>query len=174
MNQINQNSFRNCAFIIASALLFFMSANMQAQIAIGGGLGYNEKVSGAGVTAKAQFNITNEIAISPGFTYFFGTAVYGFNQNMIAVDVNGHYFFDIMDDKLKIYPLVGLNFSSYKTGYSNYYFQTSEVSNSTFGANIGAGAQYKFTEKLSVYLEPKYVASEFGQVIVNAGILYQL
>ncbi|EGV44182.2 porin family protein [Bizionia argentinensis JUB59] len=160
--------------MIASALLFFMSANMQAQIAIGGGLGYNEKVSGAGVTAKAQFNITNEIAISPGFTYFFGTAVYGFNQNMIAVDVNGHYFFDIMDDKLKIYPLVGLNFSSYKTGYSNYYFQTSEVSNSTFGANIGAGAQYKFTEKLSVYLEPKYVASEFGQVIVNAGILYQL
>ncbi|WP_231931332.1 MULTISPECIES: outer membrane beta-barrel protein [Bizionia] len=176
MKQMNQKSFRNYTFILAGMMLLFTTAKMQAQIAIGGGLGYNEKISGPGITVKAEFNITDAIAVSPGVTYFFGNSLYGFNQNTLAVDLNAHYFFHLIENKLKIYPLLGANYSNYKTGasYYSYYYDTYEVSDSAFGVNIGAGGRWQFSEKLSVYLEPKYVVSDYEQIIINAGILFQL
>ncbi|HLV14143.1 MAG TPA: outer membrane beta-barrel protein [Xanthomarina sp.] len=177
MKKLNSKSIKSNRIFFALALLFFIAPQIQAQISIGGGLGYNEKISGPGITGKAEFNITEEIAISPGITYFFGSSLYGFNRNLLAVDANAHYFFEIIESKLKIYPLVGVNYSSYKSGsstYYGYYYGTSKVSNSAFGANIGAGARWAFSDKLSVYLEPKYVASDYGQVVINAGVLYQL
>ncbi|MEO8934768.1 MAG: outer membrane beta-barrel protein [Xanthomarina sp.] len=171
--------FKSKKALLVYTIIFLFGLHTQAQISIGGGLGYNEEISGPGITGKAEFNITEEIAVSPGITYFFGSSLYGFNRNVLAVDANAHYFFNIIDSKLKIYPLVGLNYSSYKSGGRNstiygYTYSTEKVSNSAFGVNIGAGARWAFTEKLSVYLEPKYVASDFGQVIINAGILYRL
>lgn len=176
MKHIIPMPFKNAKYLLAGLLFSFLVPQTHAQIAIGGGLGYNEKISGPGITLKAEFNITDNIAISPGATYFFGNSLYGFNQNTLAVDVNAHYFFQIIENKLKIYPLLGANYSNYKTGasYYSYYYDTYEVSDSAFGVNIGAGGRWQFSEKLSVYLEPKYVVSDYQQIIVNAGILFQL
>lgn len=176
MKHMKQKSFRNYTLILSVMMLIFTTSKMQAQIAIGGGLGYNEKISGPGITVKAEFNITDAIAVSPGVTYFFGNSLYGFNQNTLAVDLNAHYFFHLIENKLKIYPLLGANYSNYKTGasYYSFYYDTYEVSDSAFGINIGAGGRWQFSEKLSVYLEPKYVISDFEQIVVNAGILFQL
>lgn len=177
MKKLNVQTIKNNKIFLTLAVLFFIGTQIQAQISIGGGLGYNAEISGPGVTGKAEFNITEEIAVSPGVTYFFGSSLYGFNRNVLSVDANAHYFFEIIESKLKIYPLLGLNYSNYNSGsstYYGYYYGTSKVSNSAFGANIGAGARWAFSEKLSVYLEPKYVASNFDQVVINAGVLYQL
>lgn len=176
MKLLNIESFKNKKAVLTYAVIFLFGLQIQAQISIGGGLAYNEQVSGPGVTLKAEFNITENIAIAPGGTYFFGNSLYGFNQNILAVDVNAHYFFNLVDNKLKIYPLLGANYSNYKTGasYYSYYYNTYEVSDSAFGVNIGAGGRWAFSEKLSVYLEPKYVISDFEQFVLNAGILFQL
>lgn len=173
----NYNSIKNKIAFLTCATMLLFGLQAHAQISIGGGIGYNGEISGPGITGKAEFGITEEIAISPGITYFFGSKLYGYNRNLLAVDVNALYFFEIIESKLQIYPLLGVNYSNYKTGvssYYGYYYGSSKVSDNAFGANIGAGAKYSFSEKLSVYLEPKYVASEFDQVVVNAGILFQL
>ncbi len=176
MKHINLMSLKNAKYLLVGLLFSFVIPQTQAQISIGGGLGYNEKISGPGITVKAEFNITDQIAVSPGVTYFFGNSLYGFNQNTLAVNVNAHYFFNLIENKLKIYPLVGANYSNYKTGvsYYSYYYDTYEVSDNAFGINIGAGGRWQFSERLSVYLEPKYVISDFEQIIINAGILFQL
>ncbi len=176
VNMEHTQILKNNVGLLTCCIIMLLGLQMQAQIAIGGGLGYNEKISGPGITAKAEFNITDEITVSPGITYFFGNNLYGFNQNTLAVDANAHYFFPILENKLKIYPLLGVNYSNYKSGasYYSYYYETYEVSDSAFGVNIGAGGRWQFSEKLSVYLEPKYVVSDYEQVIVNAGILFQL
>ncbi|GGG42493.1 outer membrane protein [Bizionia arctica] len=176
MKSLNLQSIKNKKTFLTYAVIFFFSFQIQAQIAIGGGLAYNEQVSGPGVTLKAEFNITDKIAIAPGGTYFFGNSLYGFNQNILSVDVNAHYFFDLIDNKLKLYPILGANYSNYKTGasYYGYYYDTYEVSDSAFGVNIGAGGRWAFSEKLSVYLEPKYIISNYEQFVLNAGILFQL
>jgi len=161
-------------FIIATLILFY-TLSSQAQMAIGGGIGYNQKVSSVGLTVKGEFNITEQIAITPNVSYFFGSSRFiGYNQSLLGIDVNATYAFNIIE-KLKIYPIVGANFSSYKTRDTFLFIADEDVENETaFGANIGAGAQWQFTEKLSVYLEPKYVASNYSQIIVNAGVLLKL
>jgi opacity protein-like surface antigen len=160
--------------LVAAVLFFAISA--QAQLSVGGGLGFNEKVSSVGITAKGWFDLTDKIAITPNVSYFFGSGtIVGYNQNLLAVDVNGTYAFDIMD-KLIVYPVAGLNFSSYKTGGSGLIFNDDipGVSASAFGVNIGAGAQYQFTDSLSAYFEPKFVASNYSQIVVNVGVLFHL
>lgn len=160
---------------ILLAIVFGFTFHTQAQIAIGGGLGFNEKVSSVGLTAKGEFTITDKIAVSPSVSYFFGsTAFLGYNQSILGIDLNATYAFDIMD-KLKVYPVVGANFSSYKTGGSFLFDEdVTGVKANAFGANIGAGAQWQFTDALSVYLEPKFVASNYSQIVVNAGVLLKL
>jgi hypothetical protein len=176
MKLLNIKSIKTTKTFLFYASIFLFGLQAQAQISIGGGLAYNEKVSGPGVTLKASFNITDNIAISPGGTYFFGNSLYGYNQNILAVDVNAHYFFNLIENKLKIYPLLGANYSNYKTGasYYGYYYNTYEVSDSAFGVNIGAGGRWAFSEKLSVYLEPKYVVSDYEQIVINAGVLLKI
>lgn len=159
-------------------LIFLFATQIQAQISVGGGLGYNEKISAPGVTLKGVFNITDNIAISPSGSYFFGNQLYGYKRSIISGDVNAHYYFDIIESKLKVYPVAGVNFSSYKTGgrYNNglFTYSTREITDNAFGGNIGAGATWAFSEKLKVYLEPKYVVSDYSQVVINAGVLLNL
>ncbi len=161
--------------IILVAMVLGFTINSQAQIAVGGGLGFNEKVSSIGLTAKGEYTVTDKIAISPSVSYFFGSAAFlGYNQSILGVDINATYAFDIID-KLKVYPVVGVNFSSYKTGGSLFLDDdVVGVKANAFGANIGAGAQWQFTDALSVYLEPKFVASNYSQIVVNVGVLLKL
>lgn len=156
------------------AVVLFFAISAKAQLSLGGGLGFNEKVSSVGITAKGWYDLTDKIAITPNVSYYFGSgAILGYSQNILAVDVNGTYSFDIID-KLKVYPMVGLNFSSYKVGGSFLFDEEIGVSSSAFGVNIGAGAQYQFTDNLSAYFEPKFVASNYSQIVVNVGVLFQL
>lgn len=162
--------------LVVFVLCFAISAN--AQLSVGGGLGFNEKSGSAGITAKGWYDVNDQIAITPSISYFFGSgAILGYNQNILSVDVNGTYAFDIID-KLIVYPVAGLNFSSYKTGGSSVLFSNQidipGVSATSFGVNIGAGAQYQFTDSLSVYFEPKFIASNYSQIVVNVGVLFHL
>jgi len=156
---------RKYVFIILALGLIVQT---QAQVAIGGGLGFNERTNSPGITIKSEFGITDQITITPNISYFFGsTALIGYNQNLFAVDANATYAFDIIEN-LKIYPLAGLNYTRYKTGAATVLLdalETGGVSDGAIGANIGAGAQWAFSDSLSVYFEPKFVASNYSQVV---------
>ena len=86
---------RNIVLLFTLSILF--AIQIQAQISVGGGLGYNQKIAGPGLTLKGVLGITDNIAISPSASYFFGSSLYGYNRSVIAVDVNAHYYFDIID-----------------------------------------------------------------------------
>lgn len=177
--QLTNNSILETKkILLLFSAIFLFAMQMQAQISVGGGLGYNEKISGPGVTLKGVFQITDNIAISPSASYFFGNQIYGYNRSVIAGDVNAHYYFNIIESKLKVYPVAGANFSSYKTGGSYYNgffgYNTQKITDNAFGANLGAGATWAFSDKLRVYLEPKYILSDYSQVVINAGVLLKL
>ena len=164
-------NIKKIAFVIA---LIGGITTMNAQLSIGGGIGYNEKISGPGLVVKAEYGIVKDISISPSLSYFTGSKLYGYKRNLFAVDVNGHYKIEIITDKLHAYPLVGLNYSSYATGgYYSHYFNDGKIKSNSLGLNIGGGGRWKFTDKLSAFAELKYVASNYGQVVLAAGILYE-
>lgn len=125
-----------------------------------------------GVIVKAEIDIMDNISISPSLSYFAGGELHGYNRNMFAVDANGHYKIEIMMDELDVYPLAGLNYSSYNTGKWNndggY-----KYSGNTLGLNIGGGGRWKFAERLSAFAELKYVISSYSNAVFAAGVLYE-
>ena len=158
--------------LLLFTLICLFSIPIQSQISVGGGLAYNRKIAGPGVTLKAEFNITKEIAVSPSASYFFGRRIGSYRSSAIAVDCNAHYFFDVID-KLKVYPILGVNYTSYKSAIT-FFSVYNEVSDNAIGGNLGAGARWAFSEKLSAYLEPKYIIGDYNQVVINAGVLLKL
>ena len=173
LNLADLFSSENKKNILAFTLMLLFSIPMQSQISVGGGLGYNRKIAGPGVTLKAEFHITKEIAVSPDASYFFGRRIGSYRSSAFAVNCNAHYFFDVIDSKLKIYPLLGLNYTTYKSAIT-FFSVYNEVNDNAIGGNLGAGARWAFSEKLSAYLEPKYIIGDYNQVVINAGVLLKL
>ncbi|QCX40796.1 porin family protein [Aureibaculum algae] len=150
--------------------------SMSAQVAIGGGVGYNERVSGPGVVVKAEIDVMDNISISPSVSYFAGSKIYGYSRNLFAVDANGHYKIEVMMDELDVYPLAGLNYSSYSYGdyrYGDESINEYKVSGNSLGLNIGGGGRWKFADQLSVFAELKYVVSNYSHAVFAGGVLYQ-
>lgn len=154
--------------------------SMNAQMSFGGGLSYNGGINAPGLVVKAEFEIMEDISISPSLSYFSGSrsTLLGndYKNNLFAIDVNGHYKVEVMMDELHVYPLAGLNYSSYNDG-ANVFFDNNKISQSkgnALGLNIGAGGRWKFADQLSIFAELKYTISDFSHVVLGAGVLYEL
>lgn len=149
-------------------------STINAQISLGGGIGYNEKVGGPGVVVKAEIDIMDAVSISPSLSYFAGSKLYGYERNMFAVDANGHYKIEVMMDELDVYPLAGLHYSSYNTG--GFYIEDGagrKIKGNSLGLNLGGGGRWKFADQLSVFAELKYVVSDYSHGVFAGGILYE-
>lgn len=166
---------KNLKFIAVfiMAIGTFSMSNAQ-EISIGGGLGFNDEVDGPGIVAKAEFGIAENISVSPSLSYFAGSRIFGYKQNMFSVDANGHYKIPIMEDELNVYPLAGLNYSNYRGGREHSNGGSYEVKDNSIGLNIGGGGRWYFSDQLSVFAELKYVISDYSQVVLVAGVLYQI
>ncbi len=168
------NTLKRITLLLALVGCVFM---MNAQLLIGGGLGYNDYVAGPGVIIKGEFEIMEDIVISPNASYFIGSKIYNQKRNLLAFDVNGQYIIEIMTDELKIYPLAGLNFSNYKTG--GYYLEDGRVKErpikgNALGLNVGGGGRWYLSDQMSVFAELKYTVSDISHAVLGAGILLEL
>jgi len=98
---------------------------------------------------EEEKEIMEGIVLSPSVSYFSGSTLYGYKNNLLAFDVNGQYIIEIMTDELKVYPLAGLNYSNYKHGFntSNNLIRTSNTGNA-LGLNIGGGGRWYFSDQI--------------------------
>jgi opacity protein-like surface antigen len=139
--------------------VFFFTQFSKAQTQVGAGIlvgAYNATA----IEAKANFNVSDDIDISPSFDYFLINSNYDFSIFMLSAD--GHYNFDA-GDQFTVYPLIGLNYLSISgNGYSY---------SDGIGLNVGGGASYGISDNLKLYAEAKYVRTGFG---LSAGVLFSL
>lgn len=157
--------------IIAMAFTF----NSYSQISAGGGLVYGTEQQTIGFNLRGQYNITENIDIVGGLTFYLPnkekqTLIFTTVEsktNMWAFDVDGHYNFGIID-KLKVYPLAGLNIAGVTIEVNG-----TESSDTEVGLNIGAGATYEITEKIAGLFETKYTIGNFDQAVISLGVLYK-
>ncbi|MCK0130419.1 porin family protein [Flavobacteriaceae bacterium F08102] len=146
-----------------------------AQISVGGGLGFNDGVSAPGLLFKAEFNLMDNIDVSPSFSYFSGSRVAGDKNKSFELDVNGHYKIEVMEE-LVLYPLGGLNYSSYEKYFNGGVATLGNYKDdgNALGLNIGGGGQWVFSDSLRAFAEIKYVISSFGHAVFGGGVLLQL
>lgn len=152
----------------------------------------NSKVTNFEIGAKFQYYVSNPVRLEAAVNYGFKSK----GMDVLTVGVNAHYIFKV-GDKLGIYPLIGLGYGriggGYETpeidwedvihqGYMGTYdyddddveMSENSMSLNRFYFNVGAGAEYSFSSKLSAGIEIKYqYMKNFGRLPINLGVTYR-
>ena len=149
--------------------------NSFAQISAGGGLVYGTEQKTIGFNLRGQYSITENIDVVGGLTFYLPNkekqtilfATVESKTSMWSFDVDGHYNFGLID-KLKVYPVAGLNIAGVSVDVNG-----TKASDTEVGLNIGAGATYEITDKLAGLFETKYTIGNFDQAVITLGVLYK-
>jgi hypothetical protein len=166
--------------ILTIAIVFGISQFVTAQMNVGVGLMEASNSYGSlALEAKADFGITETISVSPSVDFFFPTSalvndVYLGSDNspnlLLTISVDGHYHFDIIEEKLKVYPLAGVNLLVSSVDDNNWYWSYYDFGPRLF-VNAGGGATFAFSESMKAYLEVKF--TRFGPA-ASAGVYFTL
>ena len=157
--------------LLIIALMAFVGMSVQAQsvkgdMAAGVNVAYGTKdgFSNFGLGAKFQYNFTDAIRIEPSATYFLKKD----NVSMWDVNVNLHYLFNVAE-KIQLYPLAGASLVGVKADYG-----LGSASDSKFGFNVGAGAQYWLTETFGLNFDFKYqIVSDMDRPVFSLGGVFK-
>jgi len=116
--------------ILTLAIVLGISQFVNAQTEIGVGITEaSNSYSSIAIEAKANFGITDKIAISPSIDYFIPTNslvndYLGLDNGvglLMTISVDGHYAFPI-NDKFEAYGLAGVNFLLSNVDDKNWYW----------------------------------------------------
>ena len=162
---------------VACALLCSTAALAQAEkgdVATGVNLVYGFGIKSVGIGAKFQYTFLDRVRGEVGFNYYFKKDY----VTMWDASVNAHYLVSVHQDNFFLYPLVGLTFASTsvdKSGASKK-LQTSAIpdGHSRIGLNLGAGAQYQYSDHIGFTFEYRYsVMKDIDQSVLGIGVNYK-
>jgi len=125
-----------------------------------------------GVGAKYFYYINKSFRMESSFNYMFND----FIPHKWDLHFNGQILISITD-RFKIYPLAGLGFvrkNNYVYHEEEEFYYT-EVLNSTtaWGSNLGAGIDYRITDKLILNLELYQKGSDQASYFFSTGIIHK-
>lgn len=167
--------------IIASLSLFLISlipssTNAQEiETNIGAMLAYGTEIENIGIGANAEFGIMDKLSISPSFIFYLPKETGPVKVNWFEVNANANYYF-IQEEKFDVYGLGGLNYSSVKVSYdgSTLFGNDYSSSDGRFGLNLGGGAKLNLDSKITPFAELKYVIIDGGQLVLAAGVKFNI
>lgn len=158
------------------ALVTLGASAQKGEQNVGAHVLYGTDAGNIGFGVKYQNSITDAIRLEAVGDYYLKTD--GFS--MFDVNVNGHYLFPL-SDKFTVYPLVGINYTSWKQENAvsfgeKYKDDNIDIKDTSIGLNIGGGIQYKLTDKIRIGAELKYqtISGAMSTVIIGAGVTYTL
>lgn len=141
-----------------------------AQVVYGTGDGF----SNIGVGAKFQWNVINRLRLEPSFTYFLKKDLI----SMWDISANVHYQFPV-GNVVSLYPLAGLSVMGIKADIpevdlGEYGSYGGSASDTEFGFNIGAGADFNLSKKFALNVEAKYkIGGHWSRFMIGAGVAYR-
>lgn len=178
------------------------SAQEKGDMAVGLNIGAapclekNADLTNFGIGAKFQYNVTNPIRVEADVDYWFKSK----GCDVFDISANVHYIFKVTD-KINVYPLVGIGYGRLGAGGTSDFDKMEELfSEENFGNwgtsefdkeldealdastahmnrflfNVGVGAEYALTSKLSVGLEVKYqYMKDFNRLPITLGVAYK-
>ena len=144
----------------------------EAQTAVGANLVYGTEIKSPGVGARFQYGILDQLRTEVGFNYFFEHK----HNSCWDVNINAHYLLNVWNQKVYIYPIVGINYTMMKYGRHTEEDGTVVASDEDnhIGFNVGLGAEYELTEHIGVNLEYRHtIIRSVDQGVIGAGINYK-
>jgi hypothetical protein len=125
-----------------------------------------ESQLGLGINVGAEYLIVDQLSIAPSYSFFFATEESGVEFNTSAINVDARYYFTT--GEFQPYALVGFTSVTAETTIDVQGFSVS-ASESAGGLNIGAGANYMFSESLFANAQVKYSTVEIEDATGDAG-----
>lgn len=169
------------------------SAQEKGDMAAGLNLGVAPFVGNGGGTtnfglgAKFQYNVTNPIRLEADLEYWFKSLGIG----VFDVSANVHYQFKL-SDKFNLYPVVGIGYGRVSNVWEDAIDELDDImsnmpgygyddddddssfSGNRFLFNVGIGAEYAVTDKISVGAEFKYqFMKDYGRLPITIGVTYK-
>ena len=163
------------AFVIISVLGVF-AVNAQTETKIGGFLAYGTEIENIGIGVNAEFPIMDKLTIAPSFIYYLPKEEGFIKVNWFEFNANANYYF-MDEESISIYGIGGLNYSSVKVSFdgdNSFLGENYSSSDGRIGLNLGAGANFNIGSKIEPFAELKYVIIDGGQLVIAAGVKYNL
>lgn len=158
--------------ILTVFLSLSFSANAQENSRLGALIAYGTEIESLGVGVNAEFPVIENLTVSPSFIYYIPKEESGFKMNWFEVNANANYYFVSQAD-MGVYAIGGLNYSSVKLEYDGSYPFDMDASDGRFGLNLGAGANFELGG-ITPFAEIKYVIIDEGQLVIGAGVKFNL
>lgn len=160
---------------VAFMLMISVSAFAQkGDMKLGVLAGYGTEIKSPGFGAKFHYGLTDEIRLAPGFIYFLPKTELGVKSTIWNLDLDGNYIFSDNGD-MGFHGVAGLNITGWSFSYDEELAGYDYSASSTkIGINVGAGMNYSFSDKMHLLLEAKYVLSDFDQLVISAGLMFNL
>lgn len=173
---------KKLALFIAMAFIAFLSnaqekGDMSAGVRINLGTSPNTGLgSQFGLGLDFNYSLTDAIRLAPEFNFFFPKKELGWKWNTWDFSINGQYLFKLGGDKFVVYPQFGLTLqgASMKADGWDDDWGRGKVSETKFGINFGAGAEYMLSDALSADFRVKYnIVSNWARAVVGIGVAYR-
>ena len=162
-------------FILMLAVIVLGFAGASAQVARGEKM-FGVKVGYVSHNESAVTGLSFRYAVSPWVRIVpeVGCVFRHHNEDAFLVDLNAQVPFTFGTDKVDLYPLAGIAFNS----WSKHHLLDNEGNDVTsrinrFGANLGAGFDFKCTSTLNLGIEAKYTLTKaYSSFYLTASISY--
>lgn len=167
--------------LICVAIMGIGCASAQAEkgdMAIGANIVYGSMIKNAGFGARVQYTPLDHIRAEFGVNYFFQKDY----VSMWDVNLNGEYLIGLLNNKLYVYPIVGLSFAKASVDNKGLNKDLSDVleekvnidGDKAFGLNLGAGVEYRLTDHIGVTLEYRHsIMKDIDQGVIGLGANYK-
>jgi outer membrane protein X len=136
---------------------------------------WHREIENIGIGANAEFPIMENLTISPAFIYYLPKDESGIKITWFEFNANANYYF-LVEDSIDAYGIAGLNYSSVKVSYDNnsVFGQDLSASDGRLGLNLGGGANFNLDGNLTPFAELKYVIIDGGQLVIAAGVKFNI
>ena len=166
-------------FLTLCIALFSVGAFAQekGEMAVGGSLNFNTKASMFGIGARYQYFFIDKLRGDGEFAYYFKKD----GVSMFTILASANYLFNVAD-KVNVYPIAGLGIAHSSASSidinESYMGQTIHItsngaSSTDFIGQIGAGAQYDFSDKVAGNFDAKLQFGSGTAFVIAAGIIYK-
>lgn len=165
--------------LICVAIMGIGCASAQAEkgdFAVGANLVYGSFIKNIGLGARIQYNPIQNVRAELGMNYFFQKDY----VNMWDVNLNAEYLIGLFEHKVYLYPIVGVSFAKASFDYDGFRkdhgleTDPEKFDDKAFGLNLGAGAEYRFTEHIGFTLEYRHsIMKDIDQGVIGIGANYK-
>uniref|UniRef100_UPI0032164896 outer membrane beta-barrel protein n=1 Tax=uncultured Draconibacterium sp. TaxID=1573823 RepID=UPI0032164896 len=161
---------------LLALILFFVVAQSQAQISVGGGLWYGSDISSIGISVNGKYAFNEKWSAAPAFTYFLEKDYVKWS----ALDFDANYAITEIENVGSLYGIGGLSITFWKVDFDTSYDMGDlgvydidlDANGSDVGLNLGVGLNVVTSDKFAIAPEIKYTVSDGGYLRIGAKILF--